>query len=110
MFRWCESPAPYESGAVYAAGASPADFHPPEYGRLELHRFGRLSLPDGSSFRVVVHATRPKGDGWSYVVVELVSSPMWVSYFYRRPSERIEHARSGNAQPIAEALSVKRLG
>lgn len=110
MFQWEESPAPYQSGAVYAPGASPKDYHPEHYGKLELHRYGRVSLADGSTFRVVVHATRRNRDGWSYVVVELVSAPMWVSYFYRQPGERIEHARSGNAAQLAEALSVKRLG
>lgn len=109
-FRWDESPAPYESGAVYAPGASPGDFHPREYGRLDQHRHGRVSTADGSTFRVVVHSTRPRRDGWVYVVVELVSAPMWVSYFYRRGGDRIEHARSGNAQQLADALSVKRLG
>ncbi len=109
MFRWEESPAPYDSGAVYAPGAAPSDFHPPGFGRLELHRYGRLSLADGSTFRVVVHATRRKGDGWTYVVAELVSAPMWVSYFHRNEA-RIEHARSGNAAPLAEALGVKKLG
>ncbi len=110
MFRWDDSPAPYTSGAVYAPGAAPQDFHPKEYGKLELHRHGRLSLPDGSTFRVVVHATRRRRDGWAYVVAELVSAPMWVSYFYRQPGDRIEHARSANAAPLADGLSVRKLG
>lgn len=110
MFRWEESPAPYTNGAVYAAGAAPSDYHPPSYGRLELHRYGRLSLADGTTFRVIVHATRRRGDGWSYVVVELASAAMWVSYFHRRAGERIEHARSANAAQLAEAFSVKKLG
>jgi hypothetical protein len=110
MFRWRELP-PFKHGATYAAGASPRDYHPPRYGKLELHRYGRLSLADGTTFKVMVHATRRRRDGWAYVVAELASSPMWVSYFHSdRTGQRVEHARSGNAQQLAEALSVKRLG
>lgn len=111
MFRWDESPAPYQVGPVYAHGAAPSDYHPEHYGKLELHRYGRVSLADGSTFRVMVHSTRRNRDGWAYVVAELASAPMWVSYFHSAHSNaRIEHARSANAQQLAEALSVSKLG
>ncbi|HSQ03862.1 MAG TPA: hypothetical protein VLN59_07500 [Burkholderiales bacterium] len=109
MFRWQELP-PFEHGGVYAPGSAPKDYHPEHYGKLELHRYGRLSLSDGSTFKVMVHATRRNRDGWSYVVAELSSAPMWVSYFHHPRGDRIEHARSANAHQLAEALSVKRLG
>jgi len=109
MFRWRELP-PFAHGAQYAPGTHPKEYHPPHYGKLELHRYGRLSLADGTTFKVMVHATRRNRDGWAYVVAELSSSPMWVSYFHRRDGQRIEHARSGNAAQLAEALSVRKLG
>jgi hypothetical protein len=109
MFRWQDLPAP-EHGAVYAPGKAPKDYHPEHWGPLETHRHGRLSLADGTTFKVMVHATRRNRDGWSYVVAELSSAPMWVSYFHHPSGDRVEHARSGNAQQLAEALSVRKLG
>jgi len=109
MFRWRELP-PFQHGATYAPGASPGEHHPKQYGKLEIHRYGRLSLADGTTFKVMVHATPRNRQGWSYVVAELASAPMWVGYFLNRAGARIEHARSANAQQLAEALSVSKLG
>lgn len=108
MFRWEDLP-PFPKGAVYAPGASPAEHHPAQWGKLERHRYGCLSGP-GGAWRVVVHSTRRSRDGWTYNVVELEAGPMWVSYFHNQAGDRIEHARSGNAGELAQALSVFKLG
>lgn len=108
MFRW-EPLAPFQRAAVYAPGAAPGDYHPAQWGKLERHRYGRLSSPEGA-FRVAVHSTRRSRDGWTYNVAELGEAPMWVSYFHNQRGDRIEHARSGNAERLAQALSVLRLG
>ena len=100
----------FERAPVYAEGASPAEHHPAQWPRLEVHRYGLLIAPQGR-WRVAVHSTRRSIDGWTYNVVEMANAPMWVSYFHHlQRGDRVEHARSANAQPLAEALSVHRLG
>jgi hypothetical protein len=109
MFRW-QPLEPFQRSAIYSPGASPADHHPAQWGKLEHHCYGALHGP-AARLRVAVHSTRRSRDGWTYNVAELAGAPMWVSYFHNlQNGARIEHARSANAEQLAQALSVFRLG
>lgn len=95
--------SPFRTAHVYPPGHSPREHHPPQWGKLELQRYGELGP---SRLRAVVRSTRRRGDGWSFNVVELEQYPGWISYFHfrnERGQSRIQCQRSSD--PIAGQLA-----
>lgn len=86
--------APFKTSHVYEPGQAPKDFHPTGWGPLAFHRFGELA----GRWRVVVHSTERRRDGWSFNVLEMEQFPAWVSYFHNaRSKTRVQSHRSGDA-------------
>ena len=106
--RWQDVPA-FLTRHVYELGESPREHHPAQWGKLELHSYGRLYGSDGHPmWTVAVHSTRRSRDGWTYNVVELQARAVWVAYFHHgKTNQRIRHAASGrNWQQLARAFGL----
>jgi hypothetical protein len=110
MFRWRDVPRPPKSH-IYEPGTSPAEHHPAQWPRLELHRFGELLDESGQArCSVAVHSTRRSRDGWSYNVVESLQRPTWVAYFHHAATgQRLKHAATEDAIAIEAALDIHQL-
>lgn len=108
MFRWKALPR-FATSHAYPEGAGPADHHPPQWPRLERYSWGQVLDAQGRSQCTVAVASTPRSrDGWTYNVVELKQLPIWVSYFHHTNGQRVEHARSEDAQPLAEIFGIHR--
>lgn len=101
MTRWQPLPA-FAVAHSYPPGHTPAEQHPPAWGRLEITRHG---LADGVA--VVVRSTQRRKDGWSYVVVEQRDRPGWVGYYHHQPTgRRLRAANSPDALALAQLLDA----
>lgn len=105
MLPW-RAAAPFEPAHVYDEGQAPSDHHPAGWGKLELHRFGELGA---LRWKVVVHSTARRKDGWSFNVVQMERFPAWLSYFHDSKSgTRVQSHRSADhiAGQLAQAFEL----
>jgi hypothetical protein len=109
VLRW-RPVAAFPVSHTYPPGEGPRDHHPARWGKLEVHRFGRVHDPSGKPVcTVAVHSTRRSRDGWSYNVVELASEPKWAGYFHHGPTgQRIMH-RGSHAPELEQAFDLHHL-
>ena len=89
--RWTRVPA-FLLRWSYPAGKGPFDQ------RATLRLYGgplrRDFWTSSESSGVRVSSTPSRRDGWSYNVVEMKSSPVWLAYFSHRNGMRLLHRRS----------------